>query len=360
MSQAAENKPKILVIGGTADIDQTFATLILGKLLAAQFDTNVEILLDNKDYLPVTIKHVVPQRIQILDQIDDPELTIAVDKGDSVIKEVRWDQAGDKLNILIFTDRGQLNSDKFSTDAGKVTYTHIYAVGIENADKVKALLGKQAGVWDVATTHLLHNDPQINQYAMHNYVFSEPNYLSALWQLCIQQKWTMDSRLASEVVSGIYLTTDNFTNDKTNGKTIQLTAQMVAHGAHVPPKLVKDEVKETAKGASADQPISKSTEPSSVEPEVAAALAVAETLNGPIVEVETTSVDSESNQPLNSALRTPTEDPLAPASTPLEIKSDEPEEEVPAPMFGGMGGMGGFGGMGGGNSDPLPSAKKSN
>lgn len=239
---AAVNVEKILIVvdGRRNDADLFISSAVLAKVLATQKDVKVDLFFGSTPIAKSLWNLLVPRAINLLEKIKTPDYTLAIDRGDAIIDEVRWEQAAGKVNVMLYTKGGSIDPTTIAYDPSKPKYDQIIGIGFTNIEQMKVVLGDKAEILNAGKTHILHFVDLPNTGV--NYPHSYPQqqiYAGVVVNHLRKLGLNLDPETAGELLLALGWATDQFSNFRTFSTTFVLWSELVRSGAD-PQKFSKE------------------------------------------------------------------------------------------------------------------------
>jgi hypothetical protein len=233
---AAVNVEKILIVvdGRHQDADLILSAAVLAKTLAEQANTKVDLFAGTQS-IPKSLRAlIVPRGINLIEKISAPNYTLAIDRGDVIVEEVRWEQNKGKINVMLYTKGGSIDPTTIAYDPTKPKYDQVIGLGFTHIDQLKAVMGEKADVLNAAKTHLLHFVDLPNTGA--NYPHSYPQqqaYAGVVLNHLRKLELKLNPETAGELLCALSWATDQFSNFRTFSTTFVLWSELVRSGADI-------------------------------------------------------------------------------------------------------------------------------
>lgn len=232
-SQVIDRNARILVLThiNFFDVDKVCSAVVLGKLLAKQYNTEVDI------HIPVPIaksevfRIVTPEHIKLLDKLDSNYFTLSIGRGDARVTDVRWQEENDKLKLYIYTDSGQINAENYQTSPGVPNYSHIFVLGIKTQEDVKKILGKHEQLLDQATIINIDLRSENSSYANENHIYPDSkSFAETIVKFAEVKDIEITNVEATELIACMYWKTNSLRNKYTTPQSFQTVQRLVASG----------------------------------------------------------------------------------------------------------------------------------
>lgn len=226
--------PKILLVTKAAffDIDKLGSAIVLGKLLADKHDTVVDIHFQVTPPMQDLTRIVSPRNVNFIEQLDADYFTISIDRGNAKVTEVKWEETSDKIKLLVFTEKGDVNTTQYAMTPGQPHYDRLYAFGIKTEEDVFQLLGDYKGLWDSAETFNFDTRNENAKFAQTNSVHPDAkSYAELVAHIAEEFELEIKSDEATELLACIYWKTNSLRNKYTTGLTLNHVNKLLSKGA---------------------------------------------------------------------------------------------------------------------------------
>ncbi len=232
--QEITKKSKYLLITAASffDLDKLGSTVVLAKLLSQSKVAKVDIHLDIQKPPKELAEIVAPTGVSFVEKLTSKYFTVTLDRGDAKVNEVRWEEKDDKLRILIFTEKGKVDTQEYSTSPGQPHYDELFSVGIRTEEKVLETLGEFSGLWNASKTTNVDVSGGNKRFGQVNIV--EPNfnsYAELVLDYANKQEIELSGEIATELLSLIYWKTNSFRNRYARAETFDSVKQLLNYGA---------------------------------------------------------------------------------------------------------------------------------
>lgn len=228
--------PKILVVTKATffDIDKLGSTIVLAKLLANKYDTTVDIFCRPEIPKQSLTKLATPTRVTFIDKLDPDYFTITIDRGNAKVKEIRWEETKDQIKLLVFTEKGELDSTNYAMLPGVPQYDYLVTLGIKTEEDIKDQLGSFSGLWDAAETINIDLRGENSKYAQSNFVYPDAkSYAEAVIHYAADQEIEIKNDEATELLGFVYWKTNSLRNKYTTADTFTLVHNLLNKGANL-------------------------------------------------------------------------------------------------------------------------------
>lgn len=226
--------PKILLISKAAffDIDKLGSAIILGKLLADKHDTTVDIHFQVTPPMQDLTRIVSPRNVNFIEKLDADYFTISIDRGNAKVTEVKWEETSDKIKLLVFTEKGDVNTAQYAMTPGQPQYDHLYAFGIKTEEDVLQILGEYKGLWDSAETFNLDTRNENTKFAQTNSVHPDAkSYAELIIHVAEEFELEIKPDEATELLACIYWKTNSLRNKYTTSLSLNHVNKLLSKGA---------------------------------------------------------------------------------------------------------------------------------
>jgi hypothetical protein len=183
---------------------------------------------------------VSPQDVNFLEKLDSNYFTISLDRGNAKIKEVKWEETNDKLRLLIFTEKGELDTTKYAMTPGSPQYDVTYAFGIKTESDVREVLAKFANVWSASETVNIDIRSENEKYAQSNFVYADAKtFAEAVFKFTVEHDYELTNEEATELLAAIYWKTNSLRNRYTTAEILSVVQSLLGKGASLPKVVTK-------------------------------------------------------------------------------------------------------------------------
>lgn len=236
-NQQTAYKSKILLVTKATffDIDKLGATTILGKLLADKHNTTVDIYFDFQVPRAELSRVVAPRSINFIESLEANYFTISIERGNARVKEVKWEEKEDKIRLLVFTEKGEIEGNKYMVDPGSPHYDLAYSIGIKSEQDLLAQLGEFSGIWSAAETINIDIRGENTKFAQTNYVYADAkSYAEAVLELAEETDLDIPNPEATELLACLYWKTNSLRNRHTSTSSFSSVDKLLKKGASLP------------------------------------------------------------------------------------------------------------------------------
>lgn len=226
--------PKILLISKSAffDIDKLGSAIILGKLLADKHNSVVDIHFQVNPPMQDLTRVVSPRNVNFIEKLDSDYFTISIDRGNAKVTEVKWEETSDKIKLLIFTEKGDVNTTQYAMTPGQPHYDHLYAFGIKTEEDALNILGEYKGLWDSAETFNVDIRNENTKFAQTNLIHPDAkSYGELIVHLAEELELEIQPDEATELLACIYWKTNSFRNKYTTSLSLNHANKLLSKGA---------------------------------------------------------------------------------------------------------------------------------
>lgn len=230
------HKDQTLIVTKTIffDLDKLGATIALGKILSTA-EAEISILLP----APVSQKQLSEfinfNGVKVGHELNSTNFTLTLDRGDTDIREVSWEQIDGQLKLTIATSTGQLNPTGMKLEPAGAVFDRIFTLGIKTLADVTEALGDDPSVWESATDTInLDLRKENDNFATQNFVNSDiKSFAGLVLEYAREQELEISPELATDLLSCIYWKTNSLRNKYTTKITLEHVQKLVELGADV-------------------------------------------------------------------------------------------------------------------------------
>jgi hypothetical protein len=223
----------LLTSSNTINYDQTVSAMVLAKVLAEIHDTTVDIYSGTRHAEKEITRTVIPAGVTFLEKLDAEHFTITLNRNQAKVKEVKWEETPDKINLLVYTEKGAIDTTQYAMIPGKPHYDLVVSFGLRDMAAVKQLLGDFVTVWDSATNLNIDINGQNARFADQNFVYADClSHAQAVIKYSLAQQFTPNAQTATELLAAILWRSDALQNNyRTDLLTIEHIGQLIYWGA---------------------------------------------------------------------------------------------------------------------------------
>ena len=164
------------------------------------------------------------------------DFVISLDVGKIKADKIMYKSKDDKLNIIITPEKGEFTKEMVSFDKGGSNYDLIIVLDCTDLERIGSPYEKNAELF--YTTPIVN----IDHHAGNDY-FGQVNLvdltatstceiLVSIFEALSPEKSPFDEGIATSLLTGIITDTNSFQNANTTPKSLTVSAQLVASGAH--------------------------------------------------------------------------------------------------------------------------------
>jgi len=223
----AEAKSIVIVPDEKIDLDLIAASISLGLTLK-DASKKVSILLNDNIYPTFLANIISPYGLKFIEPNKPNDYIISLKDQNVLVEEVRWEQKGDQINIVITTKKGEINTNKASIQ--KIGYKPdlIIVIGRNNLRKKVPEFISQLNQEKFFYINLKGN----NQLSIDNqFTLKQTSSLSELIKKFLDNNNLEPTDIvATYLLTGIIWCTNNF-QTKTNYSTFQTVLELLDMGA---------------------------------------------------------------------------------------------------------------------------------
>jgi hypothetical protein len=235
-SQPQAPKQKVLVITRTTflDIDKIVSAIVLGKLLSKRANTDVDLFFGEKLPLNSLTTLVSPQDVNFREKLVPDYFTLSINRGNAKVKEVKWEEVGSELKLIIYTDQGEIIDSEHKVGGATPAYDAVYTLGIKTKEEAQNALGEFANLWQSSNTFNLDIRAENQRYAANNHVYADAKaFAECVFKFAQEQEIEVSSMEATELLSCIYWKTNSLRNKYTTFDTLGTVQQLIQKGGSV-------------------------------------------------------------------------------------------------------------------------------
>lgn len=234
MEPKVESK-KILVTSNIEylNLDKLCATLVLAKLLAKQ-SHKVDVFISKTDFMKSVSEICSLTGINILEKLDADHFTISLQRNDVNVKFVKWEETNEKINLFVYTERGNLDTSNYTMVPGKPHYDEVYTIGVTKKSSLDKLLGDFKSVLTSATTINIDNRNDNEKFGQRNAMYFDAKSLAQAILLFAQENnMELSPVEATELLSAVYWKTNCLRNRFTTPLTLEHSKILMEKGANL-------------------------------------------------------------------------------------------------------------------------------
>jgi hypothetical protein len=212
--------------------DKLWSAIVFAKLLAKTYKTTVDIYMPMPLPVAQITEQVMPTGVNFLEKLDAEHFTISLERKNVRVKQVKWEETADKINLFVYTEKGVLDGDDYAMMPGKPHYDLVVAYGISHISNVKKNLADFFSVWESSDTLNIDINQKNNRYADQNFLVNDAKtYAQAVIHYCIENEIEVSASEATELLSCIYWKTNSLRNKLTNAPVLDAVKQLLLWGA---------------------------------------------------------------------------------------------------------------------------------
>lgn len=225
--------PKILLISKAAffDIDKLGSTVVLGKLLSEKYSTDVDIHFQMTPPMQDLTRIVSPRNVNFIEKLDADYFTISIDRGNAKVTEVKWEETSDKIKLLIFTEKGDVDTNQYAMTPGQPHYDQLYTLGIKTEEDTLNILGDFKGLWTAAETYNLDIRNENTKYGQTNLIHPDAkSYAELIVHIAEELELEIKADEATELLAFIYWKTNSLRNKYTTSLSLNHVNKLMSKG----------------------------------------------------------------------------------------------------------------------------------
>ena len=157
---------------------------------------------------------------------------ISLDTIKTKIKNLKYRLTSERLDIVLFPEAGSSLPEQITTHAGGFAYNTAIILGCSDLDSLGSLYTAQPAFWQETSLINIDASPANEAFGQINLINPKASSVSEIvWQLFSDKLDLIDANIATCLLAGIIMATNNFKSANLSPQTLSVAADLINLGA---------------------------------------------------------------------------------------------------------------------------------
>lgn len=187
----------------------------------------------------VIVEEPVPETYNFLPEISSiskeldfvRDFVVTIDCRGTAPKNVRQEIQGDKINVIITTEKGMISKDQVSFSQGPAPYDCIVTVDAADPSQFEKIYDNFTELFNLVPVINIDHHASNNSFGRINLVDIMASSTTSIVLPLIEEFGQMDSEIATLLLAGLITDTNSFQNPNTTPDAFAIAAKLIGYGA---------------------------------------------------------------------------------------------------------------------------------